>query len=273
MLFLTTDLDGTFLYDDHNFNRPRFEKLLATWREQGNRFVVATGREYKWVASVFSDYLADIDIISSNGTVVTIAGQESDMASIAPSSLDALQKIIADMPVKPVGSVRAYTENVVHLLKTDEYGEMEAKDVAFMGPLYDGIVPINDLLDIEKPVSTVTGIWADRDSSEAVSKAVNDANIGIHATTSGYGAVDFLPNGVNKAAAIKKLLANYNASESEVYAFGDGMNDLEMLQLVGHAHIMANGDDKLRVYGFEELSNTHMQDGVLVKWEELLQEN
>lgn len=272
MLFLTTDLDGTFLHDDHDFNRPKFEKLLAEWRAQGNRFVVATGREYKWVASVFGDYLDEIDIISSNGTVVTIAGEKPDMASIASKSLDALQKIIADMPVKPVGSVRAYTENVVYLLKTDVYGEMEAKDVAFMGPLYDGIVPINDLLDIEKPVSTVTGIWADRESSEAVSKAVNDANIGIHATTSGYGAVDFLPSGVNKAAAIKKLLAHYDASEADVYAFGDGMNDLEMLQLAGHAFVMANGDDKLRVYDFEELPNTHMQDGVLVKWEQLLAE-
>ncbi|MCW0953575.1 HAD-IIB family hydrolase [Weissella ceti] len=270
MLFLTTDLDGTFLHDDHDFDRPRFEKLLAEWRAQGNRFVVATGREYKWVASVFADYLNDIDIISSNGTVITLAGQEADMASIKPESLDALQKIIADMPVKPSGSVRAYTENKVHLLKTDVYGQMEEKDVAFMAPLYDGIVDIDNLLDIDKPVSTVTGVWADRDSSEAVSDVVNNANIGIHATTSGYGAVDFLPSGVNKAAAIKKLLSHYGTTEQAVYAFGDGMNDLEMLQLAGHAYVMANGDDKLRVYGFEELPNTHMEDGVLVKWETLV---
>lgn len=270
MLFLTTDLDGTFLHDDHDFDRPRFEKLLAAWREQGNRFVVATGREYKWVASVFADYLDEIDIISSNGTVVTLAGEPADMSSITPDSLEDLQKIIAGMAVKPSGSVRAYTENKVHLLKTDEYGNMEDKDIAFMAPLYDGIVPIDNLLDINQPVSTVTGIWADRDSSEAVSQAVNDANIGIHATTSGYGAVDFLPSGVNKAAAIKKLLAHYNASTNDVYAFGDGMNDLEMLQLAGHAYVMANGDDKLRVYDFEELPDTHLTDGVLVQWGKLL---
>lgn len=270
MLFLATDLDGTFLHDDHDFDRPRFEKVLAAWRAKGNRFVVATGREYRWVASVFADYLNDIDIISSNGTVMTLAGEKADVSSIAPTSLAALQKIIASMPVKPSGSVRAYTENMVHLLNTAEYGDMEAADVAFMTPLYDGIVPIDDLLNIKDPVSTVTGIWADRKSSEAVSKAVNEANIGIHATTSGYGAVDFLPSGVNKAAALKKLLAHYDAQAADVYAFGDGMNDLEMLQLAGHAYVMANGDDKLRVHGFEELPNDHMADGVLVKWEELV---
>lgn len=270
MLFLTTDLDGTFLHDDHDFDRERFEKLLSVWREQGNRFVVATGREYKWVASVFADYLNDIDVISSNGTVITLAGEEPHMSAIAPESLVALQKVIADMPVKPSGSVRAYTRDVVHLLKTDVYGEMEAADVAFMRPLYDDIVSIDDLRTIEEPVSTVTGVWADRDSSEAVSKAVNDAHIGIHATTSGYGAVDFLPSGVNKAEAIKRLLAHYQATPKDVLAFGDGMNDLEMLQLAGKAHVMANGDDKLRVFDFEELPHTHMEDGVLAKWESML---
>lgn len=270
MLFLTTDLDGTFLHDDHDFDRARFEKVLAAWREQGNRFVVATGREYKWVASVFADYLADIDVISSNGTVVTLAGEEPHMAAIAPESLAALQNIIAEMPVKPSGSVRAYTQNVVHLLKTDAYGEMEAADVAFMTPLYDEIIGIDDLLAIQGAVSTVTGVWADRDSSEAVSKAVNEANIGIHATTSGYGAVDFLPSGVNKAEAIKRLLAHYKATTDDVLAFGDGMNDLEMLQLAGQAYVMANGDDKLRVFDFEELPHTHMEDGVLVKWESVI---
>jgi len=270
MLFLTTDLDGTFLHDDHDFDRPRFEKLLHAWRAAGNRFVVATGREYKWVASVFADYLDDIDIVSSNGTVITLAGHKPEASQIAPKSLDALQNIIAAMAVKPSGSVRAYTQNVVYLLKTDVYGEMEPADIAFMKPIYDDIKPIDNLLEIKNPVSTVTGIWKGRESSEAVSKAVNEANIGIHATTSGYGAVDFLPDGVNKAAAIKRLLKHYDGNESNVYAFGDGMNDLEMLKLAGHAHVMANGDEKLRVFGFEELPYTHMQDGVLEKWETLL---
>ena len=52
--------------------------------------------------------------------------------------------------------------------------------------------------------------------------------------------------------------------------FGDGMNDLEMMELAGQVYVMPNADERLFNRGFNmaDLDNEH--DGVLAKLEEII---
>lgn len=59
-------------------------------------------------------------------------------------------------------------------------------------------------------------------------------------------AVDIIPAGGGKGRSIEKILAYYNLDRSEAIAFGDGNNDIEMLQSVGTGVAMANGSDRLK---------------------------
>lgn len=54
-------------------------------------------------------------------------------------------------------------------------------------------------------------------------------------------AVDFLPAGSSKAAGIDYLLQAFGVTHEECAAFGDGLNDLEMLTAVGIGVAMGNG--------------------------------
>ena len=65
----------------------------------------------------------------------------------------------------------------------------------------------------------------------------------IHVTTSGWSYMDIIPEGVNKAAGLKEFLAYLDVPRSELIAFGDGENDLEMLKFAGLSYAMANGQD------------------------------
>ena len=49
-----------------------------------------------------------------------------------------------------------------------------------------------------------------------------------------------MKKGVNKAETLKKVLKLLNIEPEEVIAFGDSMNDYEMLSLVGKPFIMGN---------------------------------
>lgn len=54
-------------------------------------------------------------------------------------------------------------------------------------------------------------------------------------------SVDVLPSGGSKAEGIKQLIARLGFEMKDVYAFGDGLNDIQMLQTVGTGVAMGNG--------------------------------
>lgn len=54
-------------------------------------------------------------------------------------------------------------------------------------------------------------------------------------------SVDVLPSGGSKAEGIKKIIERLGFALKDVYAFGDGLNDIEMLKAAGTSVAMGNG--------------------------------
>ena len=52
--------------------------------------------------------------------------------------------------------------------------------------------------------------------------------------------VEIIPKGISKAKGIDELLSITHDSPEKVYAFGDGMNDLEVIESVSHGVAMGN---------------------------------
>ena len=59
-------------------------------------------------------------------------------------------------------------------------------------------------------------------------------------------AVDIIPEGGGKGVGIERVLAYFGLDRSQAMAFGDGNNDLEMLETVGTGVAMANGSEELK---------------------------
>jgi len=59
-------------------------------------------------------------------------------------------------------------------------------------------------------------------------------------------AVDIIPANGGKGSGIEKILEYYHLTKEEAMAFGDGNNDIEMLQAVGLGVAMGNASDKLK---------------------------
>lgn len=58
--------------------------------------------------------------------------------------------------------------------------------------------------------------------------------------------VDIIPTGANKGLAIKKLQEKLNIKPEECVAFGDYLNDYEMLQSVYYSYAMENAVPELK---------------------------
>lgn len=51
---------------------------------------------------------------------------------------------------------------------------------------------------------------------------------------------------VDKSIAVKKVLTFFDLDESEAIAFGDGYNDMQMLEMAGLGIAMGNGNEQLK---------------------------
>lgn len=58
--------------------------------------------------------------------------------------------------------------------------------------------------------------------------------------------VEFIPKGTSKATGIKWLCEYLNVDIQDTYAFGDSINDKDMLEYVGHGICMGNGTEAAR---------------------------
>ena len=76
--------------------------------------------------------------------------------------------------------------------------------------------------------------------------AIIRGTAGADITFSWDRAADVIPAGSGKAAAIRKVLEFYHLIPAQAMAFGDGFNDIEMLQTVGTGVAMGNADPRVQ---------------------------
>ncbi|WP_100404634.1 Cof-type HAD-IIB family hydrolase [Bacillus solitudinis] len=75
-------------------------------------------------------------------------------------------------------------------------------------------------------------------------------------------SMDVIPSGGSKALGIKSLLKHLSITPEHAYAFGDALNDLEMLQFVGTGVAMGNGMDEAKAVA-KFVTKTVDEDGIL----------
>ena len=73
---IVTDMDGTFLNDAKQYDRPRFLAQFAQLRQQGIEFVVASGNQYYQLISFFPEIREQISFVAENGALVYEHGKQ-----------------------------------------------------------------------------------------------------------------------------------------------------------------------------------------------------
>lgn len=74
-------------------------------------------------------------------------------------------------------------------------------------------------------------------------------------------AVDIIPASSGKGMGIRKILEYYHLERSEAMAFGDGNNDIEMLEVVGIGDAMENASSQLKAIA-SDICGHVAQDGI-----------
>jgi len=69
-----------------------------------------------------------------------------------------------------------------------------------------------------------------------------------------------MPINTNKGTSLNQLIKLLNINKNEVIAFGDGGNDIQMLQMAGWPVAMANASDEVKSYA-KLIAKSNSEDG------------
>ena len=76
-----------------------------------------------------------------------------------------------------------------------------------------------------------------------------------------YNAFEIYSPTISKAVGIEKVLHHYGVPVEDSLGFGDGINDCEMIQLVGHGVAMGNACAELKAVADDVCGNV-TEDGL-----------
>ncbi|MGN1061381.1 MAG: HAD-IIB family hydrolase, partial [Candidatus Coproplasma sp.] len=228
---IASDLDGTLLPPTKIMPEETFG-LIKKFHSLGGVFAPASGRQLPNLLKLFEPVKDYIAIIAENGGLVWYKG-EIIFADPTPANdiKRALDIIRAEKDLYPVVSCTncAYIE--------DDYEEF----TTIFKRSYSSYKKVENLDDILGEVTALKiSVWDAQPAAEHGGKVLPPKIKGLRTMVSGRDWLDVSVKDANKGKALKALMQALNVEKGDCVAFGDHMNDLEMLKESGNPFVTAN---------------------------------
>jgi Cof subfamily protein (haloacid dehalogenase superfamily) len=235
---IATDLDGTLLNADHQVD-PFTVATVRKLESDGLQFVIATGRHYCDVAGIR-------DLLGINPYLITSNGARIHAPDNTVIHADDLSPAIVQRLVQPE-IVGAHGRVIVNLFADQAWLiDRDAPDLlkfhqdsGFTYEITD--LPKHNGVDIAKVL--YIGDPADlAQISETLAREFGDE---LYVTYSLPDCLEVMTSSVSKGRALQIVLERLGVDASQCVAFGDNMNDIDLLETAGHPFMMNNANPDL----------------------------
>ncbi|MFJ7727549.1 Cof-type HAD-IIB family hydrolase [Neobacillus sp. NPDC097160] len=240
------DIDGTLLNHDKELPLSTKESIFKL-KELGHEVAIATGR----APFMFEDLRKELDIntyVSYNGQYVVLKGE-----------------VLYTNPLK-ISSLEKLTEAA--LQNNHPVVFMDHEDMKANVPEHTYIKESIDTLKISRFPTHDPHYYKGRNlfqtllfcpvgEEEQYEREFHDFDfIRWHPVS-----VDVLPKGGSKEKGIEKIVKNLGIPKERQYAFGDGLNDIEMLSTVKNSVAMGNAEEYVKVHA-KYITKSVEEDGI-----------
>jgi Cof subfamily protein (haloacid dehalogenase superfamily) len=233
---IASDMDGTLLDENGQVPPETFDLILAL-RGRGVRFVASSGRRYDRLCDFFSPVKDRMDFVASNGAQVFADGVQIDREVYSHLAIRRLAKTVAMFPNMHLA---LFDRTKSYLLDDEDKFVREVdKDLPNVERIYELPSPQVSIIK--------ASIFCD-DGNVMDNAYVLQRELGGLFTfaPSGSSYIDAMQPGISKASGIAQVMEYHGIDASEVMAFGDAMNDYEIIRFVGTGCAMSNGRPALR---------------------------
>jgi len=258
---IVLDLDGTLLNSERKI-LDRTKNILKKFAENGTKIIIATGRTYTSLREY--KFMLDVDtpIICFNGAKVVDGRSEKTL----------FEYPLEENEVKEL--INLSREHKIHLnLYQNEvwYVENQGKETE----IYKEISELNyeyknfdEFTDYKMTKALFVGENSQlKNLEKEIDRILNSR---VNKAYSKLFFLEIFNNQVNKGETLKRLFQMYDINIENVIAFGDGMNDVEMLTMVGEGVAMGNAPDEVKTYVNGKICDTNDNDGIAIYLEQYL---
>lgn len=250
---IAADMDGTLLDSAKQLPEGLFP-LIRALRARGVRFAPASGRQYYTLYEQFGAIAEELLYISENGAMVC---DGSEIISFEAMPVEEVCRAVETVRVLP---------GVYTIVSTRDGGVYEDEDdPAFLRNMkmycarHKGVP---DLLEFvrHEPVCKVA-LFCEGRAEQVLLPAFASFAGTSQVALSGADWVDLMRPGMSKGKAVSALCERLGITPDGCMAFGDYLNDLELLQAVGEPYAMANAHDVLKKAA-KHICPSNDEDGV-----------
>jgi Cof subfamily protein (haloacid dehalogenase superfamily) len=250
---IALDLDGTLLHKDKTIS-DYTQAVLRRLKERGVLIAVATGRNANTCKRLLP-YIQPDAVISSDGCVTEYNGVTVSHTAIpANVANEVLRRCIAhrDMSGFVVDVAEGYLAQAA--LEPDNPLHIDYMNYTWVTDFANGI---------DKDARKIGMICESQ--SERLLYGIADSLPGIYVSDPGGSRWhELLPQGVNKWTALKALAERLSILPEEIAAFGDDVNDTEMIMNAGYGVAMGNAKAAVKAAA-NYICGTNDNDGP-AKW-------
>jgi Cof subfamily protein (haloacid dehalogenase superfamily) len=252
---IAADMDGTLL--DAGGNIPaRFNEVFRRLEAENILFAVASGRQYYNLVEHFCDIQNKIVFIAENGTFVVYQGKTLYLSPIPKADVMELCRYgrnISHSDIVVCGRKSAYIER--------RDGFDRSKFLVEFNKYYAKLEVINSFEEINDDIlkfAFCTFEGAEKVASPAFLPFADRFSLVI----SGSIWMDITMPNTNKGVALMHVQKYFGISRDQTMAFGDFLNDVELLKNAKYSYAMANAHPGLFEYAsFKAGAND--EDGVM----------
>ncbi|MPS71520.1 MAG: HAD family hydrolase [Chryseobacterium sp.] len=244
---IVTDMDGTFLNSQYEVS-PDFPAIYQELKKRNILFVPASGRQMPGITQYFTEIENEIGFIAENGGYVVYKNEELFADKLEHQFVVDIIKTVREIPgAKAVLSAK----------KKAYYESEDEMFVKYFTRYYTENQKVDDLtLEVDDDAFKIAVYHPDGSEKNIYPYLKHFEDENLEVVVSGQYWVDVMNRDINKGKALEIIQRKLNILPSETMAFGDYMNDIQMLKNSKYSYAMENAHSHVKeIASFSALSN------------------
>ena len=248
---IATDIDGTLVADGTLDLNPEYYDVIKELKRRGTIVLAASGRQRASIEKVFTPVLDDISFISEKGTCI----HSKDYQYVDVIDPEIVRTYIEEARQFPGCEIAINKDNMTYMENIGIYQHLVG-DYGYRGDLVD------DVLGNPEGVCKMSIFHHNCAEDVVGDEFIKRWGKKMNVVVSGKCWVDCANKGANKGSALRHFQEEYGITPDETLAFGDNLNDIEMLKRASHSFAVENARDEVKEAA-NFVAPSYKEDGVL----------
>lgn len=255
---IAIDLDGTTLMNNATLSKKTISALKRL-SKNGHHIVIVTGRPWRMTEAFYKKLNLETPTVNFNGGLVHLPYKNWDgehETSIDKQYILNLmnEKLNLELDFISIENKNCFLIDNFHSVDPSFFGDTHFKE--------ENRLTKKNLKISPNSILVATKLDKKKDLSLHLHETFKN-HLDVNPWGGLNGILEIIPAGINKAYGIKKIANHLQIPLEDTIAFGDELNDIELLKTVGLGVAMANSRNEIKEVADDVTKKTNNEDGVV----------